>query len=183
MTSEQLSNELDRVMKINPYWRDMVRVHGRKDAELELMFEISSIEIKAKRREKEDAAQQLRDEIDSDWNRFLDARFNLSFPLSRTNLAKLNALDAKFIEDQHAKGYPIEFLKTKIANMQQSDAKEVAWMEEKRRRAAQDELDRQLKKIETEQRRAATFAKAVRIEAEKLIKDLLKAGVIHVSSK
>lgn len=168
---QALSDALDRVMTHSSHWRNMYRTHGREVACLELMFTQFSIEAEYRRRdwqEKEDARKEA-------------IRYELEQHLAVRNRVRLlqerQLLDNCFIAEQEAKGYSDNvFQLMQVMKWESEWAEQVAWDHEKKLRALEAEAEKSRLKDVAKQRQAERFAKAVRSEAERLVKDIIISG-------
>ena len=91
--------------------------------------------------------------------------------------------DAAFITEQRASGFPTDEIENKIFNLQKQNNEELKRQADKESREKQEKAEREAMHDERVKRKAALFAAAVRSEAEKMIIELVAAGVLSVGKK
>jgi hypothetical protein len=174
-----LSDELDRVKKINPYWLDMYHEHGRHTACMELSWSILSMECDHLRQTEREAREKAEAPLKNfEFENWIYLRDRCWCARTEDNVAYIWREDAKFIEKQRATGFSVDELEREIARRQKSEAENLAWTREKARRDAAAEADKRRIKDEADRKQADLFAKAVRTEVEKLVKDIIASGVL-----
>jgi hypothetical protein len=184
-----LSDELDRVMKINPYWRNMYHKYGRATACAELSFEKFKIEDAHKSRVQK-AAEDAKHLM---WRRELDLHVETRRAKGGGSYKKLWALDDEFLKDQTAKGRCVDewidqwgtTIKNTLSKLRSSEEwwrDECIRQEKKKRIEQQAEIDKLKAKEAAQKRQADTFAAAVTAAAEKMLqsilRDLVASGVL-----
>ena len=160
----------------NQVGQDPLRLHNQATAKTEDLWARGAAEGAYRNSQREETAQRRRDEMDADRQWFINARFPLTTPGARTSLADLKKFDDAFLQEQRAKGHPIESLEREIAEWQEQHAVDLAWWAEKEYRQAKEEADRQSVKLTQNNRLAVLFGEQLR----EVARELVLAGVLNV---
>ncbi len=178
---QELSDELDRVMKINRDWYNCYLDNGRQTACIELMFEISSIELNNLRRDEERARVQAEAplkafEFTNWWYLHRDRHWPVTTEAAFTHVQKQ---DAEFLIEQQTTGFSTDDLQRDIADRQKGESENLACQATKKRREMQAEKDRQRKKDEGDKRFAGAVTAAAEVMLQRMLKDILTSGVLN----
>lgn len=186
---QELSDSLDRVMKINPYWRNIYLEHGRQTACSELAYKQFNIEMEYERRKEADIREKRQDTILGELYNYLEKREQF-----KGTYSELWSCDAAFLKEQIGKGYGEDewlnqFGDTLRREIQKLQSGERFWIADRRRIAERERQERQAEaekrrmKDEASQRQADKFAKAVTSAAETMLqgmlRDLVASGVLR----
>lgn len=183
-TPQDLDAELDRVMRVNPYWRNLMKEEGREVAKLELMFELSSIEIDQVRRKEKRAEDERNLIILSELNAYLESRDKF-----KGTLEEAMALDAEFMKLQEGKGHNLSAWLdewgttisdeiTKLQKSEKSAEEHRQWLLQTKRQAIEAEAKRLQMRLEEYKLKAEITAEANGREAFKIIQSLIDSGVL-----
>lgn len=180
---QKLSDDLDKAVRQigGTYWRNMIAEYGREAAARELDERRFCFEQGLLRREQQakldEAAAPLRAfQEENRWYLVCDRFWPVTSEAAFNHVQKM---DAAFIEEQKASGFSTEELEQSIALLQKENLEYIKWQLEKTRRQREAEAEKRRLKDEADQRQAEEFAKAVRVEAERLVKEIIVSGVFR----
>lgn len=163
--------ELDRVMRVNSYWRDMEREEGREVAKLELMYEMACIEADRMRSDEREEEEKRNLIIRSELNAYLNHRDNFE-----GTFEELINLDAEFVRQQAAKGFNVSY---EINKLQESERRWIKWHQEQtehKRFLAEIAAEKRAEKIADMSLFAELIAKKIGKENWQILKAWAAAG-------